>query len=241
MRRLLGAVQFLTVVPVPGRTAEPWRAALLFPLVGAGLGGAGAAIFQALEPVLPTPVRALLVLAFWTAITGALHEDGLADVADAFRAGRPRERILEILKDPRIGAFGALAVVFSVLLRWQAIIAIPLEIVPALVASQAIPRAALVVLSRVSRPAGEGLGATFCSHVSTPAALAAAAQGVAAALWCGPKPAAAILAGSAVIVVLARWYFHRRIGGVTGDCLGATSQAVETFVLVLLACQSCTW
>jgi adenosylcobinamide-GDP ribazoletransferase len=241
MRRLLGAVQFLTVVPVPVRTAEPWRAALFFPLVGAGLGWLGAVLLQVFQPVLPAPVCALLVLVFWTAITGALHEDGLADVADAFRAGRSREKILEILKDSRVGVFGALAVLFSVLLRWQAIIAIPVAVVPALVASQAAPRAVLVVLARVSRPAGSGLGAAFCSSMSTPVTLVAAAQGIAAALLCGPKAAASIVAGSAAIVLIARWYFHRRVGGVTGDCLGATSQTVETFVLVLLACQSCTW
>ncbi len=234
---LSGAVRFLTVAPAPGPAVEPGRSAVFFPLVGAGLGLCGAAIFGPVSRLVPAELAALLTLAFWIAITGGLHEDGLADVADAFRAGRPPERILTILKDSHIGAFGALAMLFSVLLRWQALAGISTNLVPALVASQAVPRAAMVLLARLSRPVGGGLGAAFCSNLSRFSVLGAAAQGVAAALACGPWAALWMLLGSAGIVAAARAYFHRRIGGITGDCLGATSQAVEVFVLLLLACQ----
>src|SRR5262245_60497906 len=104
MGRLFAAIQFLTVIPAPAG-GPPAPAAIFFPLVGATLGLAAGAI--RLYAPLPPAIAALLALVFLVAVTGALHEDGLADVADAFRAGRSPERILAILKDSRIGVYGA--------------------------------------------------------------------------------------------------------------------------------------
>jgi adenosylcobinamide-GDP ribazoletransferase len=235
IRTLLGAVQFLTVIPVRAKTTEPGRAALFFPLVGAGMGWFGGALFLMSQQVFPVPLAALLVVVFWVTITGGLHEDGLADVADAFRSGRSPDRVLEILKDSRIGSYGALAIALSVLLRWQALVAISANLLPVLVASQAVSRAAMVALAWITRPAGTGLGAAFCAGLSTPVALGALAQGIAAALWCGAGLGTVMLAASLIVVLLARAFFHRVIGGVTGDCLGATSQAVEIVLLLLAA------
>jgi adenosylcobinamide-GDP ribazoletransferase len=227
------------VIPMPSVRVQPGQSALFFPLIGAWLGWFSAAMILMLQMAVPAQLATLLVVAFWVAITGGLHEDGLADTADAFAAGRSTPQILEILKDSRIGTFGALAVVLSILLRWQALAGVSTPFVPALVASQAVPRAAMVVLAWVSRPVGTGLGAAFCSTLSTPVALLAAGQGIAALLWCGLKAGLWMLAGTAIILVLAHRYFHRKIGGVTGDCLGATSQAVEIFLLLLLSCVNC--
>ncbi len=239
--RLLVAVQFLTIVPVRRRTTEPWRAAVFFPAVGAAIGAAGGGLLLALQDHLPVDLAALLVVGFWIAVTGALHEDGLADVADGCRAERSRERILEIMKDSRVGTFGAVAVVLSVVVRWQGIAHLAIPVMPALVASQTVPRAASVVLARISHPATEGMGGALTAKITTTTAVFAALQGIAAALWCGPRAGVAVLAVTAAIVVMAKFYFQRRIGGVTGDCLGATSQVVEMSVLVLLTCQSCMW
>ena len=115
MRRFLGAVQFLTVIPVRAGTT-PAEAAAFFPLVGALLGACAAAF---LNLAFPPSIGALLAVLFLVAATGGLHEDGLADVFDAFRAGRPPEKIHAILKDSRIGTYGALALIIAVLLRWQ--------------------------------------------------------------------------------------------------------------------------
>src|SRR5215469_7120056 len=101
--RLLGAISFLTILPIARKTAPSGRAAIFFPLVGAMLGAAGAGIFLALSRAIPISLAALIVVAFWASISGVLHEDGLADSADAFRAGRSREKIAAILKDSRIG------------------------------------------------------------------------------------------------------------------------------------------
>jgi adenosylcobinamide-GDP ribazoletransferase len=167
-------------------------------------------------------------LAFLVLATGALHEDGLADVADAVRAGRPPERILAIMKDSRIGTYGALALIFSILFRWQALDAITL---PRLVAAQAISRAAMVVLAQAAKPAGSGLGAGFCAGVSRWTALAVAIQALAAAALCGWIPAVLMLTAAAIAIVMLHWWFARRIGGVTGDCLGAAEQATQTLAL----------
>src|SRR3954449_4276988 len=109
--RFLGAVQFLTTLPVRRATASPGRCAVFFPLVGAAMGSAGGLLLYALRNVMPPSLAALLVLSFWALLTGGLHEDGFADVADAFRAGRSREKMFAILKDSRIGAHGALAMI----------------------------------------------------------------------------------------------------------------------------------
>src|SRR5262245_11792568 len=108
------ALQFLTILPVRASTAAPGDAAWAFPIIGAFLGLAAAVVLR-------LPMGPILALAVVAILTGALHEDGLADVCDALRTHRTRERMHEILKDSRIGAHGALALVFSVVIRWQAL------------------------------------------------------------------------------------------------------------------------
>lgn len=238
---LVGALRFLTVLPVPGSPAPPARSALFFPLVGAGLGWMGAVLFLFLRSAFPTAPAALAAVAFWLLVTGALHEDGLADVADAFRAGRPPERILAILKDSRIGSFGGAALVLSVLFRWQGVAHIPDPVPVRLAAALALSRGVIVALAWVARPAGTGLGASFLQQLTTPVALAAIAQCVAAAFLTGLRMGVVLLALNALVVVNARSYFHRRIGGVNGDCLGAASQLSEMLSLFLMTCRNCSW
>ena len=236
------AVRFLTVVPVPGGDAPPGKAAVFFPLVGAMLGAAGAGIYLLASSAFPSSIAALATVAFWVVISGVLHEDGLADVADAVRAGRSRDRMLAILKDSRIGTYGAVAVLLSVLARWQALEFLATSrVVEVLIASQAVPRAAIVAMAWCSRPAGSGLGAALAVSLSTPAAVAAMAQGAAAALLCGWRPGLILIAGSVLVVQALRGWFYRRLGGINGDCLGFTEQVLEIFVLVMFTCGSCRW
>jgi adenosylcobinamide-GDP ribazoletransferase len=144
--------------------------------------------------------------------------------------------MLSILKDSRIGTFGAVAVVLSVIARWQALEHIPLSrAFEACIAAQAVPRAAMVALAWISRPAGSGLGDAFTASLTTPSAMVAMIQGIAAAMLCGLRPGVVILAASYIVVRVAQWYFYRRIGGINGDCLGATEQILEILVLILLA------
>lgn len=236
MRTFLAAVSFLTVVRVPAQTIPPGRAAIFFPLVGAMLGAAGAGIFIAANLVLPASLAALIAVTFWTLISGVLHEDGLADVADAMRAGRTREKMLAILKDSRIGTYGAVAIVLSIAARWQALQHIPApRILEVCIVAQTVPRAAMVALAWLSRPSGEGLGLAFSSSLTTTGALIAIAQGVFVSMLLGWRPGLLILAAAYLIVRGARAYFYKRIGGVNGDCLGATEQLLEIFILILFA------
>jgi adenosylcobinamide-GDP ribazoletransferase len=236
IRSLAGAIQFLTVLKLPAtdHPATPGQAAAWFPLVGAALGAAGAGVFIALAKILPLSLAALATVAFWAAASGVLHEDGLADVADALRAGRTQERMLTILKDSRIGTYGAVAVVLSILARWQALehTTAP-NILCLCIAAQAVPRASMVGLAWTSRPVGYGLGYALSSTLTTPAALAALAQGAAAAMLCGVWMGIELILGCYVVARGAQWYFYRRLGGVNGDCLGATEQGLEIFVLLL--------
>ncbi len=236
MRTFLAAVSFLTVVRVPVQTIPPGRAAIFFPLVGAMLGAAGAGIFIAANLVLPASLAALIAVTFWTLISGVLHEDGLADVADAMRAGRTREKMLAILKDSRIGTYGAVAIVLSIVARWQALQHVPApRILEVCIVAQAFPRAAMVALAWLSRPSGEGLGLAFSSSLTTTGSLIAIAQGISVSMLLGWRPGLLILAAAYLIVRGARDYFYKRIGGVNGDCLGATEQLLEIFILILFA------
>jgi adenosylcobinamide-GDP ribazoletransferase len=236
MRTFFAALSFLTIIPVPGGNIPPGRAAIFFPLVGAMLGAAGAGLFIAASLVLPVSLAALIAVAFWTLISGVLHEDGLADVADAMRAGRTREKMLAILKDSRIGTYGAVAIVLSLVARSQALEHLPTaRILEVCIVAQSVPRAGMVALAWVSRPSGDGLGYAFSSTLTTTGALVAITQGIAASMLLGWRPGLLILAGVYLIVRGARAYFYRRIGGVNGDCLGATAQLLEIFILVLFA------
>jgi adenosylcobinamide-GDP ribazoletransferase len=236
------AIRFLTVVPVHGGDVAPGRAAAFFPLVGAMLGAAGAGVYLLAAKAFPISIAALVTVTFWIAISGVMHEGGLADVADAVRAGRTRERVVSILKDSRIGTYGAVAILLSVLARWQALeyLATP-RVLETMIAVQAVPRAAIVAMAWCSRPAGLGLGYALASTLNTPVAVAAMAQGAAAALLCGWRPGLVMIAGSVLIVQASRGWFYLRVGGLTGDCLGFTEQLIEIFILVMFACRSCSW
>ncbi len=237
MARMLAAIQFLTLLPVAGKTASPSEAAIFFPVLGAALGAVAGLVCEAAIKAFGRSLAAFLAIAFLIAVTGALHEDGLADVADAFRAGRSHERMMAILKDSRIGTYGGLALVLSVLMRGQAIANAHVSIVPALAAALGLSRASLVVLAAITPTLGNGLGTSFARGITRPVLYAVLAQmlviAVALAHWRAP----AMFLASACVILVSRAYFIRRAGGVNGDCLGATCQVVETANLLVLAWQ----
>lgn len=241
LARLVGAVQFLTVLPVPGRGAPPGAAAPFFPVVGAAIGAAGALLLEVLGPVISRELAAAAVLALWAVLTGALHEDGLADCFDAIRKGRSPQRSLEILKDSRIGAFGALALILVSLIRWQGLVQIAAPPLPVLVAAGALGRAAVVALAWTARPAGSATGAQFAARLTTRGALCAIVFALAATAFCGLRLAWTFVSLTVLIVFAARRFFHARLGGVTGDGLGATCLVVESAILVVASCRPCSW
>lgn len=234
MGRLFAAVQFLTLIPA--RSAHsPASAAIFFPFVGGVLGLAAGAIRVYLP--LPPAIASLLALGFLVFVTGALHEDGLADVADAFRAGRSREKILAILKDSRIGVYGATTLLLTLLLRWQLIEHLADLALPAIFAAGAASRGSMVALAAASNPLGEGLGKAFCIGLRKPDVILAGIQSAAVPFIGGPAIGGVALAANVGAIVAARAYFHARAGGVTGDCLGAICQVTEILTLFAFLCR----
>jgi adenosylcobinamide-GDP ribazoletransferase len=231
------AVSFLTVVPVPARpaTADISAAAPFFPVVG-GLVGAAAGGVRVLAdgPVGATTAAVLAVLAL-VALTGALHQDGLADCADGLGVRGDRERRLAVLRDPALGVYGVLALVLWALLMVSALSAFgDDDALPALVLAGALGRwAALVHATAVPPARPDGLGAGF--RVSPLSLAAATVVGAAAAVaLAGPaEGAAAAAAAGALALLTARWA-RSALGGRTGDTLGACAVLAEAAVVVVL-------
>lgn len=222
------ALQFLTVLPVPAPHVPPGAAAVWFPLAGALIGLAVAAAWH-------TPLHATTAMLAAVILTGGLHEDGLADVSDAVRAHRSRERMLEILKDSHIGAYGAVAIVLSILVRWHAMSLLSGEVWWKIVCAFTASRAAMVVLAAWAPPVGAGLGQAFRTSLPRHAVPLVIAQAAAVPLAISGAQGWYALGGVAVTIVVLRAWFLRRLGGVTGDCLGFQCQAAEAAALVVLA------
>ena len=229
------ALQFLTRLSVGA--PPPWppdglaASVPMFPLVGALIGAAGALVFASGVGLgLPPMLAALLAVAAQILLTGGLHEDGLADVADGFGGGHTRADKLRIMRDPRIGSFGALALVLAVLARigTLASLAEPALVAAVLIAGGAASRAPLPVLMAALPPARhEGLAAgAGRPHPLRAAAGVAIAVLLALALLSPAIAAGGLIAaacGALLLVPLAR----HQIGGHTGDVLGAAQQLAE--------------
>jgi adenosylcobinamide-GDP ribazoletransferase len=238
MRSFLGAVSFLTRVPTGTGTREPAELARFvpwFPAVGAGVGLAVAATYAAAGELLPPLAAATVAVVGGICLTGAFHEDGLGDTADAFMGSHDREGTIRILHDPRLGTFGVLAVAASLLLRVAAVAALaPAAALAALPAAHALSRATAVAAMTVLPAAGDtGLGASYVLALSRRRALAGAAAGLAAALVLLGTAAVWAAAAAALAAALLGRLAVRRVGGLTGDVLGAVQQLAE--ILVLLA------
>jgi adenosylcobinamide-GDP ribazoletransferase len=235
------ALGFLTRLPVPAPAAPGGMAAALryLPAAGALVGAAGALVLLAAGALLPPAPAALLAIAATCALTGALHEDGLADTFDGL-AGGSRERALAIMRDSRIGVFGALALGLVLALKATALAAMPAGLAAAaLVAGHAVSRLSCLIVvatSRYARAAGTA-GFAAAGVDGLPFAAATGALSLAGVLLlAGSGAALAGVAGLAVGHLLARAAFERRLGGYTGDCLGATQQLSEVgFYLGVLA------
>jgi adenosylcobinamide-GDP ribazoletransferase len=187
------------------------QGAAWFPLIGALLGAAGAGIYL----VVPGRYAALACVAFWALAGRVVHE----------------------------GRVVYAAVALSAVLRWLALdnFAGPGGLLIACIAAQAVPRAAMVGLAWVSRPSGTGVGHALSSTLTTPAAVAALAQGALAALLCGPRLGAVLIVGAFLVAKFARAYFYKTRGGIDADCLGATEQILEIAILGAFACRACAW
>jgi adenosylcobinamide-GDP ribazoletransferase len=237
----LRAVQFSTRIPTPAVSYDPTalpRALKFFPVVGLGIGAAAALLQIILSPHLVRPLVALLVLSFLVLVTGCLHEDALADAADGFGGGWTREKILLIMRDSRIGSYGATALVLSLSARLLLLTTIPSwHMTRYLIVAQVLCRWTTLPLSFALPSARameggptDGLGAVI-ARLTTPATLIGGTiVSVAIAIICLGRASIAAVAAAAMVTLLSGLYYRRRIGGVTGDCFGATNQLTEIAV-----------
>lgn len=200
-------------------------------------------MWRGAEPLLGAGVAAVLVLVAALVVTGAFHEDGLADTADALGGAYTRERVLEILKDSRIGAFGAAALIVALMLRASLLIRLGPLAAAGLVACECASR-----LPPIWLMAALPYVTADATAKSRLVARARPAQAIAATLLCAAVLAAgvalggwtlaqtlALAASGLAIAVVAGWRFHARLGGVTGDFLGATQQACLCAMLAAFA------
>jgi adenosylcobinamide-GDP ribazoletransferase len=233
------AVGFFTRIPVGAPFAADWHladAGWAFPLVGAGIGAVAGFVFVAAQLIgLGDWLPALLAMLAGLLLTGAIHEDGLADAADGLLGGPDRESKLAIMRDSRHGTYGILAIVMSIGLRAAALAQIGEAVHAglALVAAHAASRAMLPSVMRALPPArGDGLGAA-AGRPRVAAAIAAAVIAVGIGLAAlGPLRGAVALGCSAVAVFAAAAFARRQIDGYTGDVLGAFQQIGEIVILL---------
>jgi adenosylcobinamide-GDP ribazoletransferase len=236
------ATAVLTRLPVASPTEEEAtvaEASWAFPAVGAGIGMIAAVVFFLASSIgLGTWPSALLALFAAVVVTGALHEDGLADTTDGFGGGADREQKLAIMHDSRHGTYAMLALIFSIGLRAGALVAIgsPIEAGLALIAAHAASRGALPVIMRWLAPArDDGLGAT-AGTPSPGAMLVAMAIGIFVAIgMLGPIRGAVALVLMGIAVAASAELARRQIGGYTGDTLGAFQQIGEIVMLLAAA------
>ncbi|MSU88371.1 adenosylcobinamide-GDP ribazoletransferase [Rhodobacteraceae bacterium 2CG4] len=236
----LNALRFLTRLPVPAGGIGDWslaRAARWFPLAGLVVGVlAGAAWWLASAIGLPPLAAAGLALTVQALLTGGLHEDGLADLADGLGSGAGRARALEIMRDSRIGAHGALALGLSLLLRTAALAALaPAAGLAALAIANILSRAA-ISLSLGTLPYARPAGLAQDGRDHDPRALAlTVGLACVAALLLGGLTGVLAIAAAAIGWAAISWRLVRSLGGHTGDGLGATEQVVQAAVLLVLA------
>lgn len=230
------ALVLLTRLPLPrlpeSAFAAPARATWAYPLVGLVVGLIASLVWWA-SSALPLPLTAGLTLLGMILMTGALHEDGLADTADGLWGGHTPERRLEIMKDSRIGTYGVLALVLITSLRWQALVALanPLALIAAATASRAVLPLLMATQEQARK---EGLSASVGKAPPASAALALLiAVLILMALLPLSQVALALLAASAA-ALLGALVARAKLGGITGDILGATQQIAELAILLAL-------
>ncbi|MFZ3018869.1 MAG: adenosylcobinamide-GDP ribazoletransferase [Gallionella sp.] len=252
LRLFLTAVQFFTRLPVPawvGHSAQQLeQAARYLPLVGMLVGTIAAAVLYLAALVLPLSLAVGLSMVAGILATGAFHEDGLSDFADGFGGGHTKEKMLAIMKDSRVGAYGAIAIVLVLLLKYQALVELCgkhslLFAAAALIAAHSVSRlmaASIMLTQRYVREddSARAKPAAQLSHASFTVALLTGIAALGLLYVAGANAATVFSAAIAALLVRAylAWRLRRRLGGYTGDCLGAVQQLTEiAFYLGLLA------
>jgi adenosylcobinamide-GDP ribazoletransferase len=238
------ALMFYTRIPCPQWVAhDPEylnKATRYFPLMGWIVGGLCAAFFYGTDYLFNTPVAILISMITGIFITGAFHEDGFADVCDGFGGGWTKEKILDIMKDSRTGAYGVIGAALILLLKYTSLVSISVsDLGIVLIAAHSFSRlcAVLVVAtSKYVRENDDAKAKPLAKTITTAEILPAVLFGLAPLVLFFSIKILLVLILPLLGTVYLRWYFHKWIGGYTGDCLGATQQVTEIlFYLSIIA------
>ncbi len=239
MRALIGAVRFLTRVPVPGPETQvedlAWAVGW-FPLVGAVVGFAIAGMFWAGSRLWPAPVVAVLAVAFGLLLTGGFHEDGLTDAVDGLGGGITQEKVLLIMKDSRIGAYGAMALWCALSLRAASLVALGAKALFCLPMAMLLGRWSIALLLRLLPPIAEGLAKEVHRRTAWgPFFLSTALMllGLGMGWWLHQPRLVAALGAAVGVTLLWAWRLKVRLGGHSGDLLGACAMLSEAAALLV--------
>jgi adenosylcobinamide-GDP ribazoletransferase len=241
----LTALAFLTRIPVRHATCTPeaiGRSASLFPLVGALVGAAEVLVLWTCRRAMPPTLTATVIVLTGILLTGALHLDGLADMADGFGGSRTRDDVLRIMRDHQIGTYGAIALIMTLILQISAIANLVERhvAVPFLVVAPAASRWAMVLLGRrlpYARPDG-GLGRALTDHVRDREVWASTAIVLAITAMLARASGIISLAVTLAVTAAVGFVCVRRIGGITGDTLGANAVLCEVIIFVVAVAQA---
>ncbi len=243
LRLVFTAIQYFTRLPVPRWTGCSERqlndAARYFPLVGILVGLATGGAYLLTVSVFPRTLAVLLAMVAGVLLTGGFHEDGLADACDGLGGGWDKPQVLAIMKDSRIGSYGVLGLVLALALKFAALAAVPSsQFLAIAVAAHSLSRfmaVSVMATQRYVRDDASARAKPVAQSISAAGVACAAFFAVAPLAWLGSAGLAGAAGALALRLALAR-YIYRRIGGYTGDCLGAVQQITEIgFYLALLA------
>lgn len=241
MRFYIIAIQFLTIIPlsfaVRCEKDDLGRSTALFPLAGLTIGAILFAISWLISPWLARPLCDVILITALAIVTGGLHLDGLADVCDGLAARGGRERFLSVMKDSQVGAIGAVGLVLALLLKWQALVAVPNEIkLQTLLLFPALARFGQTLMLTGARHAREdGLGAAFVKGCGLGTLSIGSILIIASILWLiGIKGGIALVA-VCLFTLAGRLFFQRKLGGLTGDTIGCISELNEILSLIVIS------
>lgn len=232
LRLFFTALMFFTRIPCgrwAGSTQDDLNhASRYFPWVGLLVGSVAAATYWVSHHFLPQEIAVLLSIVATLLLTGAFHEDGLADAADGLGGGWEKEQVLTIMKDSRLGSYGALAIIMALLLKFQTLSHLAPALLPwVLIAGHALSRlAAVLVIAMQEYVRVSGRAKPLATKLSTPGLIVAGIGGLLPLVAFAPH----FLWALAPVVLVWLWFsrmLKRRLGGYTGDCLGAMQQLCE--------------
>ncbi len=240
MKQFITAWQFLTIIPISIRvevTSESLgKSMALFPIVGLALGCVLAALDRGFSFIFPPAVASALLLTCYIAMYGGFHLDGLADTVDGLAGGRDKEHILKIMKDSNIGAIGVVALSLVLIMKYAAIISLPDNIKwQGLLVMPVIGRWVQVWMTYGSRYAREkGLGQAFVDFVKIREVTVASIIAAVVSWFTFGIRGLVVIGVIALFGYMVKSFSHKKIGGITGDVLGAGSELTELLFLLMV-------